>query len=275
VESGHSATAVPVLSAGVGIRYQGGWALRLASFRIERTDLGVAALGIIATRSPASAALVALLTGRAAPAYGHLRVLGYDLASPGDRAAVRHQIGAATTTARPVSALRIRRLVERAARRSAEPGADRHLLVAAILDRLALMPWAEVPVNAAPELVARKARLAAACVHQPKLLLVDGLLDHLVPRDRSVLADAIRDAQRDSAVIAIGGERDALALVCDQVLAVRHGILVGTTARAPAGSWPDGPAPGGAWPALGPASGHRADVGTGHDRAVPPPSAAP
>ena len=60
-------------------------------------------------------------------------------------------------------------------------GGDRHVLAAAILDRLSLMPWAEVPLRLAPDSIARRARLAAAAVHQPELLLLDGLLDGLPP----------------------------------------------------------------------------------------------
>jgi len=231
VESGHAvATVSPVLSAGVGIRAPGGIALRLASFRLDWSAVGRAALGIAAPRSPAASALLEALSGRARPAYGSLRVLGYDVSTERGRAAVRRQVGTASRIARPTPTIRIRRLVERAARHSGQPGSDAHLLVAAILDRLALMPWAEVALAAAPELIARKARLAAACVHQPKLLLIDGLLDLLQPLDRTVLADVIRDIERDTAVVAIGLDPAALSLICDQVITLTGGIAVGTPA---------------------------------------------
>ncbi len=225
MESGHAVTAIaPVLSAGVGIRYSGSWALRLASFRLDWSAAGTAALGIAGARSVATSALVDALSGRLAPTYGSLRVLGYDMSEASGRAAVRRVVGTASRAGRPVPAIRIRRLVERAARRSGQPGSDRHLLVAAILDRLALMPWADVPLGAAPELVARKARLAAACVHQPKLLLIDGLLDYLPPLDRTVLADVIRDTERDTAVIAFGVDADTLSLICDRLIVLADGI---------------------------------------------------
>ena len=228
MESGHAGTTVaPVVAAGLGIRCPGGWTLRMASFRLAWTDLGSAALGIVTPRSLASAALVDALSGRVAPAYGVLHVLGADMTSASARAAIRGQIGTASRSARQVPSASIRRLVERAARRSGPPGSDRRLLVAAILDRLALTPWAEVPLGAAPELIGRKARLAAACVHQPKLLLIDGLLDHLAPLDKTVLADAIRDCERDTAVVALGVDPDALWLICDEVVTLTAGIVVG------------------------------------------------
>jgi ABC-2 type transport system ATP-binding protein len=149
---------------------------------------------------------------------------------------VRRQTGTASRTARPVGATKIRALVERAARRSGQPGSDRHLLVAAILDRLALTPWADVAFGAAPELIARKARLAVACVHQPKLLLIDSLLDHLQPLDRTVLADVIRDLKRDTALIALGADAGSLRLICDGIIELRGGILIGP----PRSGFPDG-----------------------------------
>lgn len=218
----------PVLCAGVGVRYDSRWALRMASFRLDQSGLGSAALGIVTPRSPAATALIGLLSGRMAPGYGSLRVLGYDMGLAAGRAAVRRQAGIASRGTRPLGATRIRTLVDRAARKSGQPGSDRHLLVAAILDRLGLMPWADVLIGAAPELITRKVRLAVACVHQPKLLLIDSLLDQLQPLDRTVLADVIRDFSRDTAVVALGSEADTLALVCDRVLTMSGGILVGT-----------------------------------------------
>ncbi|MGI9009015.1 MAG: hypothetical protein ACR2FU_22970 [Streptosporangiaceae bacterium] len=213
----------------------------MASFLVTETDLGSAALGIVTSRSAAATALISLLSGQVAPGYGSLRVLGYDMNSPAGRAAVSRQCGIASRSWRPVPGARVRGLVERAARRSGQPGSDRHLLVAAILDRLALTPWADVPFGAAPEQVARKVQLAIACVHQPKLLLVDGLLDHLPPLDRTVLADVIRDLQRDTAVIALGPDRDTLSLVCEHVIGLTDGVVVGARpppAAPPALAWP-------------------------------------
>ncbi len=186
-------------------------------------------MGIVTSRSPSSAALVEVLAGRIAPSCGNLRVLGYDMTTASGRAAARRQVGTASRGAPPMASASIRRHVERAARRSGQPGSDRGLLVAAILDRLGLAPWSQVPLNAAPNLIARKARLAAACVHQPKLLLVEGLLDHLSARDRAVMADAIRDFERDTAVIAFSEEPGTLPLVCEQVATLARGILIGRT----------------------------------------------
>ncbi len=132
--------------------------------------------------------------------------------------------------------MRIRGLVEHAARLARPDRQDRAALAAAILDRLGLLPWAEVPVRAAPDSVARRARLAAAAVHQPELLLVDGLPDGLAQRDIAALADAIRDLSRDSGVLVVSCDPAALALACEEILVLTGGVLA-AQAGPPALSW--------------------------------------
>jgi ABC-2 type transport system ATP-binding protein len=215
----------PVLAAGIGVRRGRGWAVRAASFRIEPPVSGRSALGFLVDHPAQSAAIVDLLAGVARPAYGELRVLGHDLATIRGRAAVRRRVGVARRNARPLPAMRVRGLVEHSAR-IARPRQDRHLLAAAILDRLSLMPWAEVPLRAAPDSIARRTRLAAAAVHQPELLLLDGLLDGLGARDVAVLANAIRDLSRDCGILLAGCDGAALELACDDVLVLTDGVLI-------------------------------------------------
>jgi len=217
----------PVLAAGIGLRRGWGWAVRAASFRISAPAPGrPATLGILIDHPAQATAIVDLLAGLARPAYGELRVLGHDMATIRGRAVVRRRVGVARRNARPLSAMRIRRLVEHAARLSGPGRHDRHALAAAILDRLSLLPWADVKLRAAPEAIARRARLAAAAAHQPDLLLLDGLLDGLSFRDVTVLAQAIRDLSRDSAILVAGCDSSALDLACDEVLVLTDGVLV-------------------------------------------------
>ena len=224
--SGHVVMRVdPVLAAGVGVRRGRGWAVRAASFRIGQPMQGKATLGIQIDHPAEASAIVDLLAGLARPAYGELRVLGHDMATARGRAAVRRRVGVARRTARPIPAMRVRGLVEHAAR-LAGPGQDRRVLAAGILDRLSLMPWAEVALRAAPDAVARRARLAAAAVHQPELILLDGLLDGLQPRDSAALSEAVRDLSRDSAFLVAGCDGLALELACDEVLVLADGILI-------------------------------------------------
>ena len=225
--SGHVVMrADPVLAAGVGVRRGRAWAVRAASFRVGQPLHGKASLGIQIDYPAQASAIVDLIAGMARPAYGELRVLGHDMATIRGRAAVRRRVGVARRNARQLPAMRVRGLVEHAARASGPGRYDRRVLAAAVLDRLALTPWAEVALRAAPDAVVRRARLAAAAVDQPELILLDGLLDGLQPRDTMALAEAIRDLSRDSAVLVAGCDGLALELACDEVLALRNGIVV-------------------------------------------------
>jgi len=227
VRSSYGTTGMaPVLAAGVGIRHGWTWVLRAASFRLDAPGAGRPAIGIAIPQVATRAAVVNLLGGLARPAYGELRVLGQDLTTAQGRAAVRRYVGIARAAERPRPTRRVRGLVGHAAPLANLPGRDREVLAAAILDRLALTPWADVPVRAAPAAIARRAKLAAAAVHEPELLLLDGLLDGLSPRDAAALADSIHDLGRDTAIIATGGDPATLALVCDEVLTLADGILV-------------------------------------------------
>jgi ABC-2 type transport system ATP-binding protein len=223
----------PVLAAGVGVRRGGfmglgGWDLRSASFRLDAPAYGSAGLGIVITPYRAATALIDVLAGLVRPAYGELRVLGEDMTTMQGRAAIRARVGVARRVARPQPGFRVRGLVEHAARLAGLPGQDRDAMAAAIIDRLSLTPWGDVPLRSAPEAVGRRARLAAAAVHQPDLLLIDGLLDELPFGDAGVLAEAIRDLGRDTTVIATGRDCVTLALACGEVLTMADGILVRT-----------------------------------------------
>jgi ABC-2 type transport system ATP-binding protein len=215
-----------VLAAGVGVRRRGSRSLRTASFRLESPLSGHPALGLLVPGRGAASAVIDLLAGLAAPSYGELRVLGEDMGTERGRAAVRARIGVARRDGRARPGIRVRGLVEHAARRTRLPRGDRNLLAAAIIDQLALTGWADVPLRAVPDLVARRARLAAAAVHQPELLLLDGLLDGLDPLGAAELADGIRDVGLDTGVVAAGTDADTLALACGDLLTLDNGILV-------------------------------------------------
>jgi ABC-2 type transport system ATP-binding protein len=220
--------ADPVLAAGIGVRRGGRWAVRSASFRIGPPMPGKSALGIATDQPAAAAALVDVLAGASSVAYGELRVLGFDLGTARGRHAVRSRVGVARRNSRLLPGIRVRGLVEHAARLAGPGTGDRQILAAAILDRMALRPWAEVPVRLAPEAVGRRARLAAAAVHQPELLLADGLLDGLRPRDAAALAEVIGDLGRDTSILLTGRDAQILALACGEVMLMADGVLAST-----------------------------------------------
>jgi hypothetical protein len=53
------------------------------------------------------------------------------------------------------------------------------------------------------------------------------MLDDLPSQDAGVVAGAIRELERDAAVLATGRDAAALRLACDEVLELVNGIVVG------------------------------------------------
>ena len=219
--------SISVLAAGVGVRRGSRWTLRSVSFRMSVRRPGRLVLGVATSQAAAATAMVDLLAGLAKPSHGELRVLGKDLTTAEGREAVRPLVGVARRTGRSESRFRVRDLVFRAARGARVPGRDRAVLTAGILDRLGLTPWAEVRLSAAPPVVSRRARLAAAAVHEPELLLLDGLLDDLSARERAGLVESVRELAKDTVILVAGCDATALRLACDEVMTLSDGILAG------------------------------------------------
>jgi ABC-type multidrug transport system ATPase subunit len=207
-----------VVAAGVSVRRGWGWALRSVTLRMDGPAMGGRIVGIAASQQSAASAVIRLMAGLSRPCHGELRVLGEDLTTAGGRAAVRRQVGVARRPGTLRPARTVRGLARRAARRAAFPREDADVLAAAILDRLALTAWSDVPVRQAPAATGRRAMLAAAAVHEPSLILLDGLLDGLRPRDLPSLAAALRALAPRTTLIAAGLDTGALHQTCDEVL---------------------------------------------------------
>jgi hypothetical protein len=144
----------PVLAAGVGVRHGWTWVLRAASFRLDPPAAGRPTVGIAVPRDTARSVVIDLLGGLARPAYGELRVLGQDLTTAQGRAAVRRYVGIARASTRP-------RPVGRYAAWSGRPPGG---------------------------------PTCPAGVHEPELLLLDGLADGILVRDLTQLARPARTA---------------------------------------------------------------------------------
>lgn len=212
-----------VVAAGVGT--QG--VLRSVSFHLGPFVPGQTAVGIAGPRGAGKTALIDLLAGLAAPAHGKLRVLGEDLSCPAGRAAVRCRIGLVPQPAGRPPGFTVRQLVAHAGWLAGLPGPEQDLAVARALDSLRLADWADLPVRYVPEVAARLAWLAAASVHEPELLLLDGVLDGMGDRDWGCVADAVREAAMATAVVITGRDPERLERACGHVLTLAQGVISG------------------------------------------------
>lgn len=97
----------------------------------------------------------------------------------------------------------------------------------AILDRLELVPWADVPVEALPFGLLRRVELARALAVQPKLLLLDEPGSGLNPTEKQAMSRLVRSL-RDEGVTVFLVEHD-MAMVMglvDEVAVLDHGALL-------------------------------------------------
>jgi ABC-type multidrug transport system ATPase subunit len=179
----------------------------------------------VGPRGAGKTALIDLLAGLAVPAYGNLRVLGEDLGCPAGRAAVRCRIGLVPQPSGRPPGFTVRQLVAHAGWLAGLPGPEQDLAVARALDSLSLEDWANLPVRAVPEVTARLTWLAAASVHEPQLLLLDGVLDGMDDQDAACVADAVREAAAATAVVVTGRDPERLERACGQVLTLTQGVI--------------------------------------------------
>jgi ABC-type multidrug transport system ATPase subunit len=216
----HPAT---VVAAGVGT--QGG--LRSVSFHLGPFVPGRTAVGIAGARGAGKTALIDLLAGLSGPAHGKLWVLGDDLSCPAGRAAVRRRIGLLPQPAGRPPGFTVRQLVAHAAWLAGLPGREQDLAVARALDSLRLADWANLAVRSIPEVGARLTWLAAASVHEPELLLLDGVLDGMNDGEAACVADAVREVTMTTPVVVAGRDPERLDRACGHVLTLAQGVIAG------------------------------------------------
>ena len=210
-----------IVASEVALRDRGRWALRSVTL-----SAGHEATGIAGRRGAGKTALLALLAGLVAPARGELSVLGQDLRTCGGRGAIQGRVGLVPPPGRP-GGFTVAGLVTHAAWLMRLPASLRAARVASALERLSLPGWAGSPVTAVPEHVARRAWLAACTVHQPELLLVDGLLDGVTDDDAQTLATCLRNLAANWPIVVAGRDHTRLSLCCPRVLSLHDGTACG------------------------------------------------
>jgi ABC-type multidrug transport system ATPase subunit len=170
---------------------------------------GAAPVDVACAGGTSRAALLTLIAGLAAPARGELTVFGQDMNTARGRAEIRRRAVLIPPPGRPAG-FTVRGLVLHAAWLRRLPA--RSARCGQALDRLNLAGWASCPMTAVPDEVARRAWLAACTVHEPDLLLVDGLLDNVTAEDAVALAGWLRALSAGTALLITGRDATRIAL---------------------------------------------------------------
>lgn len=206
-----------IVARGMGVRRGGRWLLRPAAFGLPE--------GVIGLAGPPGVGKTTLLATFATlrrPHVGALEVLGYDTRNPADLRAVRGQIGYLPTDpgCRDWGAnLRVQEFVAYAAyykrvARSAVPP---------ILERMGISDAAGMDLGMLPEDLRIRAGIAAACVHQPRLVLLDEPLLGLGERHANELIPLLRTL---APTVVVTAESPAeLTGWCDRIFTLSRGRL--------------------------------------------------
>jgi len=226
--SAHSPTVTKpgraaILASGLGLCHRGKWPLRSVTFSV---DTSAGAVGIAGAHGSGKTALFALLGGFAPPARGELWVLGKDMRTYRGRDTIRRRVGLIPPPGRPLG-FTVLELVTHAAWLLGLPVSHRRASVAGALQRLQLANWVSASINAAPDDVALRAWLAACTVHEPDLILVDGLLDGIAEDDALAMAGCLRSLAVSTALLVAGRDAARLARCCARVFTLTDGIADG------------------------------------------------
>jgi ABC-type multidrug transport system ATPase subunit len=203
-----------IVARDMGVRRGGRWLLRPAIFGIAEGVIGL-------TGSPGAgkSTLLATFATLRRPNVGALEVLGYDTGNSADLRHLRARIGYLPADFTWAAGLRVRDFVAYSAyyKRISMTAVD------SILDRLELADIATMKVGMLPADVRLRAAMAATCVHEPELVLLDEPLngvgeqaaDELVPLLRSLAPTVVVTAPAAGQVVGW----------CDQVFALVRGRL--------------------------------------------------
>ncbi len=181
-------------------------------------------VGLSGPNGAGKSTLLRLSAGLLRPGRGRVEVLG--LAA--DRARRRGWIG--WTPAGEASFTRrlsLRHNLETGARLAGLRGATARRRLDQLAEQLELREHLDAPAECCSSGLRQRATLARALIHGPRLLLLDEPLRSVDSETRLRLAERLREAARNSAVLWVSHEPDELARVADRVLRLDAGGLLG------------------------------------------------
>lgn len=169
--------------------------------------------------------LMRVALGMVRPDAGRVMVLGTDLADGGpDWRRVGHLVDPRfgypelTVTENLYAAGRLHGMDHRAAQ----------VATMAMIERLALEPWATRRTGTLSQGNRQRLGLAAAILHQPALLVLDEPTNALDPSGVVLLRDVIGELVADGAAVLVSSHHlDEVARVADRVSVVHAGLVVG------------------------------------------------
>lgn len=168
-----------------------------------------------------------VMLGMLRPDAGTVTILGTRLPSA-DRSVWR-SVGHLVETPFSYPELTARQNIEASAALHGVSSAPASTRIAEFADRLMLTPWLDTPVRRLSRGTRQKVGLAAAFVHEPRLIVLDEPTNGLDPLAVVALRNLIADATRaGAAVIVTSHHFDELARLADRVDVLHHERIIDT-----------------------------------------------
>jgi ABC-2 type transport system ATP-binding protein len=190
---------------------------------LDRVDLSVGAgevFGLLGPNGAGKTTTVKILLGLTRPTAGSARLFGIPVSDPESR----RRVGYLPEGHRFPGYLTARQTLSIFGRMSGMARSAVAARVPDLLARVRLSDWADVKVKKFSKGMTQRLGLAAALVHDPKVLLLDEPTDGVDPVGRREIRDLLRDeASRGRAILLNSHLLSEIELTCDRVAVLRRG----------------------------------------------------
>jgi len=210
----------------VGFRYSSAdrWAVRELSFQVVPGEV----LGLVGPNGSGKTTIYRLLLGFIRPETGHVSVAG---GSPADYR-VRNGIGYLPEQVRLPGEVRVREFAALMARLAGLAAGNGGSIVEQQMESLDLLDRSSRAIGSLSHGYKQRVGLLAALLGDPQLLLLDEPANGLDPASVGILRSVIRALRRRGCAVIVSSHNLAeLERVCDGLLILREGSMVGRCTR--------------------------------------------
>jgi len=196
---------------------------------VDRVDLTVQAgeiFGLLGPNGAGKTTLLKMLCGLLAPSAGQANVAGLDLAGAGARRALRGRIGYMSQRFSLYRDLAVSANLELYAGLYSLPRAQRRVRIQTLLTELRLAEYAERRTQALPLGLRQRLALAAALLHEPRLLFLDEPTSGVDPVARRQFWDIVHGLAREQGItVLVSTHYMDEAEHCDRLVLMHQGRI--------------------------------------------------